>query len=281
IKGRNETRVVRDIGQLIVPPAEILAIRGATHLQLLRETTNASWNNAIPFLGPRPQPDYSLGFKREAFTRERRKTLQPFIGKDLDDCSRFAATYDMYFPFLTCEVKCGASALDIADRQNAHSRTVLLQGLFMLYKIVGREKELHGKINGFSISHSDVDVRIWGHLIIIEGNNPHYYREPIAKFDITKTAQADNRWTAWVVVMNILDLWVPDHFKDICSIIDEVSDSFKTLSDADLSQSGVSQPPDEEDHEQVITNNEHVGQPITPETTIQSHSSSPKRNKRQ
>jgi len=24
-------------------------------------------------------------------------------------------TYDMYFPFLTCEVKCGAAALDIAD----------------------------------------------------------------------------------------------------------------------------------------------------------------------
>ncbi len=27
----------------------------------------------------------------------------------------------MYFPFLTCEGKCGAAALDIADRQNAYN----------------------------------------------------------------------------------------------------------------------------------------------------------------
>tara|TARA_R110002003_G_scaffold88_9_gene7120 strand:+ start:7744 stop:7932 length:189 start_codon:yes stop_codon:yes gene_type:complete len=57
-----------------------------------------------------------------------------------------------------CEVKCGASAISSADRQNAHSQTILLRGLFILYKMVGREKELHGKIDGFSISHSDVDV---------------------------------------------------------------------------------------------------------------------------
>lgn len=137
IKGRNETRVIRDIAQLIVPSAEVLAIRGSTHLGILRETTNAGWNNTIPFYGSRPQPDYSLGFKREAFTKEQLQKLQPFIGNDLEDCSYFAATYDMYFPFLTSEVKCGASALDIADRQNAHSQTVLLRGLFELFCLVG------------------------------------------------------------------------------------------------------------------------------------------------
>ncbi|PGH03921.1 hypothetical protein GX51_03757 [Blastomyces parvus] len=40
------------------------------------------------------------------------------------DLSFFMATYYMHFPFLTCEVKCGATALDIADRQNAHSMTL-------------------------------------------------------------------------------------------------------------------------------------------------------------
>jgi hypothetical protein len=43
----------------------------------------------------------------------------------------------MYFPFLTSEVKCGASALDIADRQNAHSQTVALRGLIELFQLVG------------------------------------------------------------------------------------------------------------------------------------------------
>ncbi len=32
------------------------------------------------------------------------------------------ATYYMHFPFLTCDVKCGAAALDVADRQNALQR---------------------------------------------------------------------------------------------------------------------------------------------------------------
>lgn len=155
IKARNETRVIRDIAQVIVPPPEILAIRGAEHLKTLRETTNASWNNAIPFYGSRPQPDYSLGFKREAFTREQLQKLQPFIGNELQDCSYFAATYDMYFPFLTSEVKCGASALDIADWQNTHSQTVALRGLIELFRLVGQEHELHQEINGFLISHSD------------------------------------------------------------------------------------------------------------------------------
>lgn len=176
IKGRNETRVIRDISQLIVPSAEILAICGTAHLKILRETTNAGWNNCIPFSGPRPQPDYSLGFKREAFyIHERLQKLQPFIGNLLVDCSYFAVTYDMYFPFLTSEVKCGASALDVADRQNAHSQTVSLRGLYEFFRIVGREKELHNKINGFSVSHSNVDVQIWGHLVVINGKNPEFY----------------------------------------------------------------------------------------------------------
>ena len=218
--GRNEARVIRDIAQLIVPSAEVLAILGCKHLEILRETTNAGWNNAIPFYGSRPQPDYSLGFKQEAFTKEQLQKLQPFIGDDLEDDSYFAATYDIYFPFLTSEVKCGASTLDIADRQNAHSQTVLSRGLFELFRLVGRQRELHNTISGFSYSHSAVDVRIWAHLIVMNGDDPEFYREPIAKFNIEKTAQADNRWIGWTVTMNILDLWVTDHFKLICSAID-------------------------------------------------------------
>ena len=35
----------------------------------------------------------------------------------------------MYFPFLTYEVKCGAAALDIADRQNTYGMTVAVRYL--------------------------------------------------------------------------------------------------------------------------------------------------------
>jgi hypothetical protein len=43
--------------------------------------------------------------------------------------------------------------------------------------------ELHQEINSFSISHSDVNVRIWGHYAIIDRDDIKYYRHPIRKFD--------------------------------------------------------------------------------------------------
>lgn len=56
----------------------------------------------------------------------------------------------MYFPFLTCEVKCGAAALDIADRQNAHSMILAVRGVVELFRLVKREKEPHREILAFS-----------------------------------------------------------------------------------------------------------------------------------
>jgi hypothetical protein len=79
IKSRNEARVIRDIAPLITPSAEILAIRGAQHLGILRETINAIWTNAIPFYGPRPQPDYGLGFKREDLPRNNYESFSPLL----------------------------------------------------------------------------------------------------------------------------------------------------------------------------------------------------------
>jgi hypothetical protein len=102
--------------------------------------------------GPRPQPDYSVGFRRSAFTDEQLNKLDPLIG-NVYDTSFFVATYRTYFPFLTCEVKCGASALDVADRQNAHSMTVAVRGVVELIRLVEQEKELHREIIAFSISH--------------------------------------------------------------------------------------------------------------------------------
>ncbi|CAD6443237.1 f79ac2de-714b-4874-9d7b-ef93dbcf67f3 [Sclerotinia trifoliorum] len=138
----------------------------------------------------------------------------------------------MYFPFLTCEVECENSSLDIADRQNAHSQTILLKGLFHLFRLVGRESELHGIPNGFSFSHSDVNVQILAHyLVITDEKKPEYYQEPIAKFGIRKTVLGDHRWVAWTVTRNILDLWVQDHFKLICSAIDMLPVNLNFLSE--------------------------------------------------
>lgn len=99
IDGRNEAKVIQDISRLLVPSAQALATRSA-RLECLIESVNEGWNNAIPLTGTRPQPDYSVGFKREAFTEDQLDKLSPFIGNFLaDDQSFFMATYYMYFPF--------------------------------------------------------------------------------------------------------------------------------------------------------------------------------------
>ncbi|KAK3669157.1 hypothetical protein LTR78_010963 [Recurvomyces mirabilis] len=221
IRDRNETIVIRDIALLIVPSAQTLATYGAAHLERLTESVNEGWNSAIPIYGPRPQSDYSVGFGRYAFTDDQLEKLKPFVGDIAETCtSYFMATWRMYFPFLTCEVKCGAAALDIADRQNAHSMTIAVRAVVELFRYVKREKEVDGEILAFSISHDHSVVRIYGHYAVIDGAKTMYYRHSIRKFDFTEM-DGREKWTAYKFTRNVYDIWMPKHFQRICSAIHE------------------------------------------------------------
>jgi hypothetical protein len=238
--------IIRDIGLLIVPSAQTLATYGAKHLKLLAEGVNEGWNNAIPVYGPRPQPDYSVGFGRSAFTDNQLEKLKPFVGDIMDTyTSYFMATWRMYFPFLTCEVKCGAAALDIADRQNAHSMTLAVRAIVELFRYVGREQELDREILAFSVSHDHRAVRIYGHYAVIEGKGQKYYRHPIREFSFTELDGKD-KWTTYKFTKNVYEIWMPKHFKRICSAIDAFPSgvSFDLSQQSELSfpeQSGLSQ----------------------------------------
>jgi hypothetical protein len=70
VEDRNEAQILRDITPLIVLSVEILKIYGAIGIKCLIESTNEGWSNFIPLTGVRPQPDYSVEFRREAFTNE-------------------------------------------------------------------------------------------------------------------------------------------------------------------------------------------------------------------
>ena len=241
IQDRNETMVIRDIGLLIVPSAQTLATYGATHLDHLYETANEGWNSifSFPLHKTRPQPDFSVGFGRSAFTQEQRNKLKPFVGEPGSKViTYFMATTRMYFPFLTCEVKCGAAALDIADRQNAHSMTVAVRALVELFRSVKREKELEREILAFSVSHDHSSVRIYGHYPVIEGDKTTFYRHPIHKFDFT-ALDGKEKWTAYKFAKNVYDDWMPILHKKICSAIDDLPAGISF----DLSQSAsFSQP---------------------------------------
>lgn len=295
MKGENETKVVQRLSQFIVPSAEVLADRGVKQLAIVRETINACWINTEPFIYPFgsrsvsgsrsascPQPDFGFGFDRDAFNAEQLQKLQPFFGDLLADYSLFAVTYQMCFPFLTCEVKCGDGGLDVADRQNAHSQSIILRGMYSLFQLVGREKELDREINGFSLSHNDEDVRIWGHYAVIDGKNVKFYRHMISKFIFAPSREGDQRWKAYKFVKNVYDLWLPDHFNRICSAVDilPADSNFEESylpklqspgTDLDSSRSGLSKQLDEYRliEEQVVSDPQPTAQVITPEATIE------------
>jgi hypothetical protein len=237
----------------------------------LIESVNEGWNNSLPITQPRPQPDYSVGFKRTAFTEDQRKKLQSFI--DLTDKSYYMATYYMYLPFLTCEVKCGAAALDIADRQNAHSMTVAVRGVVELFRLVGREKELHREILAFSISHDDRTVRIYSHYPVINGKDTGYYRHPIRDFSFTEL-DGKEKWTAYKFTKNVYDTWIPTHFKRVCSVIDELPHdiNFEVSELPSSEASGLSQVFDDQSLSASLVGNDDdqssLASSITPNTSL-------------
>ena len=255
LRDRNEARVISDISRLIVPSAETLATYGAAYLEHLVVGMNERWNESIPITttAVRPQPDFSVGFKRSAFTQDQLRKLEPFTGNVYAAnklCSFFLATWRMYFPFFACEVKCGTGGLDIADRQNSNSMTLAVRGIVELFSFVKRKNELHRKILAFSISHDDEAVRIYGHYPVVDGDKTEFYRYPIDNFIFT-ARDGKEKWTAYKFTKSIYDVWMPDHYKLICSAIDDIpvdlnfgvslDDSFASVASVDESDLPYSQ----------------------------------------
>jgi hypothetical protein len=224
IGNRNEARVIQDISRLIVPSAETLATYGARHLDILIETVNECWARSIPLIvnSPRPQPDYSVGLRVTAFTSEQLEKLKSLTG-GWGIPSRLMATDSIYFPFFTCEVKCGNQGLNIADRQNAHSASVAANGMIELYQAVKREQELHQKILVFSISHDNRAVRIYGYYALIMEGKVSFYRYPLRDFSIIDQ-EGKEKWTAYQFTRNVYESFFPIHLKRICSAIDNLPD---------------------------------------------------------
>jgi hypothetical protein len=120
-----------------------------------------------------------------------------------------------------------------------------------------------------------------------------FHRHPIAKFDISKTVQGDNRWLADTFVRNIYDIWVTKQFERICSVIDMLPPGLN-FGDPDppnlqppnqesvSSRSGLSQQFENYSltNEQAISESRPSSRQVTPDTTIQTDTSKPNKPKR-
>ena len=183
------------------------------------------------------------------------------------------ATTRIYFPFLTCEVKCGAAALDIADRQNAQSMSIALRALVVLFRFVKREKELHREILAFSISHDHRSVRIYGHYPVIEEDKTTFYRHPIHELIFT-ALDGKEKCTTLRFVKNVYDYYSPRIHKLICSAIDDLpanisfdlsqSASFSQSTPPSSHQSSAGSVLGEEDSQLSLS----VSQEVTPTTSF-------------
>ena len=128
----------------------------------------------------------------------------------------------MYFPFLTCEVKCGAAALDIPDRQNAHSMTIAVRSVVELFKLAKREKELDREILAFSFSHDHKGVRIFGHCAVIEEDKPTTFcRHPIREFSFIDL-DGREKWTAYKFTKSVYNIWMSARLERLCSVVDQI-----------------------------------------------------------
>ncbi|OJD14946.1 hypothetical protein AJ78_04761 [Emergomyces pasteurianus Ep9510] len=75
LQGKNESRVIQDMSRVIVPSAKSLAVDGDNNLKHLVESANEHWSSSTAFYGPRPQPEYAVGFGSSAFTEDQLKGL--------------------------------------------------------------------------------------------------------------------------------------------------------------------------------------------------------------
>ncbi|KAM5441680.1 hypothetical protein MferCBS31731_003361 [Microsporum ferrugineum] len=221
---RSEARLLVDLHSLLVPSAENNFIRGREELKDVIDGYNDSWLRTEPIFGPKPQPDHARGLRWSAFSESQRRKLGIKPGEN----SHYAVRDDMYFPYLTAEVKCGNQSLEIADRQNMHSMCIALRGVVSLAQAGSSLEKVHRRLLGFSVSHELEDVRIYGYYPEVVTDGIKYYRWPVKRFNIWTE---ENKWACYSFVENLDREFLPIHTDRLMRFLEEISDPQDTASE--------------------------------------------------
>jgi hypothetical protein len=110
----------------------------------------------------------------------------------------------MYFPFFSTEVTSPTSGLVAADRQNGHTMGVSVQSIVSLYRLAGKELELHNKPITFSVSHDHRKVILTGWGPVIDGDFYTVQPFPIHSFDVT-ALKGRELWTPYRFTIGVYE----------------------------------------------------------------------------
>lgn len=261
VKEKSEPSMMHLLGDLIVPQADI-AIRRMNGFgsDQLKDSMCEAWKRSIPlddqsarlpyrnaqrlpsmgFTLPLPQPDHTVGFSSSVLVEDQEEKLIRYLSRmddedqvPRDERSHVSVLKNMWFPFLTAEVKCQALDMKKAERQNAHNMAVSMRGIVELFRRVDpqKPKELDRQVLGFSISQNREKVHIHAHYPVVDGstdpNNDEqllvtYHAYRIRNIKWTNDA---TKWRPYKFVMAVYKDWMPGHLKRLQSAIDALTDA--------------------------------------------------------
>ncbi|CRG82899.1 hypothetical protein PISL3812_00246 [Talaromyces islandicus] len=245
LQNRSEARLFIDLHPLLMPSAENQFIQGKTRLKNVIDGYNDLWVKTEPIYGPKPQPDHARGLRWSTFSENQRRKL----GIKPDEKSLYTAQEDMYFPYVTAEIKCGNQALELADRQNMHSMCIAMRAVVSLSRAAGYPERVHQRILGFSMSHDLEGLRIYGYYPEIDNENTSYFRWPVAQLNIwTK----EDRWACYRFMENLDREFLPIHIDRLMQLLEEVPDLEEYPPSADVDIESRTSRIELQEHSRII-----------------------------
>ncbi|KAH8427859.1 uncharacterized protein LDX57_005564 [Aspergillus melleus] len=96
-----------------------------------------------------------------------------------------------------------------------------LRGVVELFRMVGRQDELHRRALGVSIIHNHREVETYVNFARIENGKATYHYELLEGFSFTWD-NGSSRWRSYKFVMAFYKNWVPLHLERLRSAVDDL-----------------------------------------------------------
>lgn len=222
---KREPAVVHELQDLVCPAAESLADMEIDDDDLLgkycwlADAWGEAWNKNVPKLAKSPpQPDYCVGYSRNAFSADQRKTLE----ENTTATTTFTPTKLMCFPFLTCEAK-AKEVMHKAQGQNCWSMFIAVRATVKLFRMTNMQHEINREILAFSVAYNYEVVVIHAYYPILDGETTKIYRQLIHNEPLEPQLTPKDPWKAYDLVRNVYENWAQKHLDRLHKAIDAIA----------------------------------------------------------